>query len=135
MDYIYSFVTWTKENNQIIPQKSINNALISAVTYNKIKLVKYLLTSKELPFNSDMAYCNYACINNALTIKKSPTKEEILKFFIFDMNLEENKEILKIIKQKNREDIINLFKIKDIKNNLNKTLTNNSATTKTKLKI
>lgn len=89
-------------------KKVIHNILLTAVSYNNIKMIVYL-TKEQKVCEIDFSYENCAILNNCFSKNNNMTKKDILNYFIIECNLRKTPEIEIILKEKKRKDIIEVL--------------------------
>jgi hypothetical protein len=133
MEHILALVDWSKKFGQenLISKKNKSNSLISAVTSNRLPLIKYLLTSNEIIEHADISYANYGAFFNCL--KDTVEKRKILDYFIDDYGIEKTLELEKLLKKNNSIDLVARLNARDLFISLNQTI--NFHSEKKKIKI
>ena len=106
------------------------NILFQACESKNLELVKYLLLNKELSFTPDLNLKNIKG-HNILIHNCEVDNMEIVEFLIMDMNIKIDEETLCYLsnnKSKNEccNRALNLVKVKELKNNLENSLTLNT---------
>jgi protein-arginine kinase activator protein McsA len=102
-------------------QYELNHALVKSCISGNIDQAKILLTTPEFRFHADIHCGQDSPFGQAYLYNHI----ELLKFFIFDMNIQKTEHIDKILKTSQDEIIGKMFITRDLKKELNCNLTNN----------
>ena len=85
--------TYGLEYYQEFSQEQINLCLLFSIGKKDWLLTDFLLNSPDLPFRADI----HSLSNSAFLFALSSRDDEIIKYLIFNLNLEKTEEIEKII--------------------------------------
>lgn len=119
------------EQFKCLSQEELNREFITACRIGEFDTVKYLLHSDELKEHADIHTKNdygliRACQNKHL---------DIVRYFIFDINIEKTKDIIRFLINRSDEQVFNMFKLRDIKEQLEKEFTSDKLDNKKRIKI
>lgn len=106
--------------------------VIHACAGGCLSIVQYLLMSPNLKEHADI----HADNDRALLLACSNSKMNIIEYLIFEYNIKYTSYIENHLIEKNRKDVINMFKIRDLKEDLQRKLnnkTNNNTSIKNKI--
>jgi ankyrin repeat protein len=127
-------------SNNLTTEKKLNifknggELLLSAVRGRKNDIVEYLLSSEELESHVDVHYDRDMVFRYSIVNKDS----HLLSFLIFDMNLNKTKDIEEFLSNRTIDytyEVEQMFKIREIKHNLDNELNENGNHNKKKSKI
>lgn len=102
---------WYKDLNQ----EDLNNQFVLCCSSGDLNAAKYLLTSSDLKEKADLHNNDdwsflWAYKNEHL---------EILRFLIFDMNIEKTNNIKKFLRNEPNKDVEKMFELRELKEQLN----------------
>lgn len=113
-----------KEKLSVTARK--NSPLLEAYTNEHYQTVKYLLISPDLIEHAD-PHSNGDTLFYHVLNSDNP---EMLKFLIFDLNIEKTKEITRILETYNDVEVNNLFELRELNKELNQNLSSNDINIK-----
>lgn len=100
-----------------LPKEDLNYKFRIACLHGDLEVIKYLLTSSDLKQQADIHFqrdvgFKYACQNSL----------DIVRFFVFDMNIEKTLTIKQYLKKFPNEQVENMFKLRELNQKLEKEL-------------
>lgn len=96
------------------------NLIRNACEHGHMEILQYLMSFPKLQVNNE----SYLFINPTEILKSAIVYEqaEVVKFLIFNLNLEKNNEIIDYLKKNPNQEINNLFALKELNKTLNSEL-------------
>jgi hypothetical protein len=125
LDILKYFLT----SSEILPinrpsiENGQNKAFKQAVINGHLNIIQYVLTSPELSENANIHIDNDVGFENALQLKHL----DILKYFIFDLNIEKTPYIIESLSRYPNETVNKYFEMRDLNLDLNADLDSNAA--------
>ena len=98
---------------------------VNACANGQINVIKFLLTSPELSEHSNLSHEGFV-----LAYKQEEL--EVIRFLIFDMNIEKNNKVKKLLRITPNEQIENMFKMRELNKYLEKELNSDNNNQKNK---
>lgn len=129
----------------------VNDGLLSASGANNLEVVEFLFSNFNIdPYHSFLIACangNVSVVDYFLKNAKNnqinlfdgffcsveEDNQELIKYFIFDYGIKKNEDITKSIR--NKQEIINMFNLRDINNSLDENLSIKNKNLNKKIKI
>lgn len=127
MDAVKYFLTSPDVKEHIDIHYDNDDGLFHACNTGKFEVIKYLLTSPELKEHANI-HADNDWIFSAIYAKK---RTDVIRFLVFDMNIEKTKEIQRQLDYAPDVEVINMFKIRELNQQLEQSLSTDRARKKT----
>ena len=133
LDFLISIAEKTNQVDKIKPSV-VHNILLTAIYYNNWKLIDWC-TKKQKICTIHLEYENYSLLRQCFSKNGNPKKLEILLYFIQELGIKKNKEIIRILKKMKKTKYLKYFDAIESYQNLIEKLPSNNRIKNTKIKV